>query len=198
MTTPLTVRVLVDVTNDFVSGPFGSEAARVGIPAMLEFITLPEQVDEMVIVTWEDHGAIYEESHENLKFAVPHGVRDSEGARLYGVIAEYMDQKAVEGDRRFMAIAKDRFMAYGSDKVIAEAIKNYRPTEDHQDGREVTFILAGLVTNICVIANAVYLQGAFPWAKIVLDAGACVGVTPELHKAAMEVMASMAMTVINS
>jgi hypothetical protein len=51
------------------------------------------------------------------------------------------------------------------------------------------------VTNICVIANAIYLQAAFPWANISIDAKTCAGVTEELHQAALDVMSGMAMTV---
>ena len=196
MSKPLTVRILVDVTNDFVTGPFGSAAALAGVPAMLEFITIEDDCDELVIATWEDHGADYDLSHENLKFAVPHGVRGTEGAKLFGAVGAYFDQKAAAKDKRYVAISKDRFMAYGSDTVLAKLIAEFRPQEDHHEGRGVTFILAGLVTNICVVANAIYLQGAFPWAKIVVDAAACVGVTPELHEATLDVMASMAMEVV--
>jgi len=197
MSDNLVIRILVDVTNDFVVGPFGSEAALAKAGTMLKFITLEGGSDELVLATWEDHGPAYADNHENLKFAVPHGVRDSEGARLYGAIGEYMQQKISAGDPRYHLVVKDRFMAYGSDAVISRIIAEYRPDEVHCEGRGVTFIIAGLVTNICVIANAIYLQGAFPWARVVIDADACVGVTPELHQAALEVMASMAMEVIN-
>jgi len=197
VTKHLTVRVLVDVTNDFVVGVFGSAAAVAKMPAMLEFITLSEDAEELVVATWEDHGADYEASHENLKFPVAHGVRGTQGSKLHGSVGEYMDGKAAARDKRFIAISKDRFMAFGCDTVLRRIIAAYHPGENHDEGHGVTFIIAGLVTNICVIANAIYLQAAFPWAKIIVDAGACAGVTPQLHEAALDVMASMAMEVIN-
>ena len=48
--------------------------------------------------------------------------------------------------------------------------------------------LAGLCTDICVIANALLLKTALPEAIIKVDPFCCAGVTPESHRNALEAM----------
>ena len=50
--------------------------------------------------------------------------------------------------------------------------------------------LIGVCTDICVISNALILKAKYPEAIISVDASCCAGVTPEKHKAALEVMKS--------
>lgn len=54
-----------------------------------------------------------------------------------------------------------------------------------------------LDTDICVISNALLLKSHFPEAKIVVDASCCAGSTPDMHDAALDVMRSCQIDVIN-
>ena len=56
--------------------------------------------------------------------------------------------------------------------------------------------LVGLVTNLCVMANAVILQTAFPNAEVVVDGRLCGSADPILHGKALDVMAGMQMKVL--
>ena len=57
--------------------------------------------------------------------------------------------------------------------------------------------LCGLCSDICVISNALIMRALFPDSDITVDASCCAGVTPEKHKAALEVMKSCQIEVIN-
>ena len=59
--------------------------------------------------------------------------------------------------------------------------------------------LCGFCTDICVISNALNLQSNFhtEGVPITVDAKACAGVTPEKHNAALDVMESCQINVIN-
>ena len=57
-------------------------------------------------------------------------------------------------------------------------------------GEELVIKIIGLVTNMCVIVNALDIQTVFPEAEIIVDAPCCAGTTPEAHKAALMVMES--------
>lgn len=57
--------------------------------------------------------------------------------------------------------------------------------------------LCGLCSDICVISNALIMRALFPDSDITVDASCCAGVTPENHKAALEVMKSCQIEVIN-
>lgn len=57
--------------------------------------------------------------------------------------------------------------------------------------------LCGLCSDICVISNALIMRALFPDSDITVDASCCAGVTPEKHKAALEIMKSCQIEVIN-
>lgn len=57
--------------------------------------------------------------------------------------------------------------------------------------------IVGVCTDICVISNALILRAMYPNIPIIVDASCCAGTTPEKHKAALEVMKSCCIDVIN-
>ena len=57
--------------------------------------------------------------------------------------------------------------------------------------------ICGLCTDICVVSNALILRAYYPWIPITVDASCCAGTTPEKHKAALDVMESCQIDVIN-
>jgi nicotinamidase-related amidase len=57
--------------------------------------------------------------------------------------------------------------------------------------------IVGVCTDICVVSNALLLRTICPEADIIVDASCCAGTTPEKHKAALEVMKSCHIDVIN-
>lgn len=56
--------------------------------------------------------------------------------------------------------------------------------------------ICGLYSEICVISNALIIKATYPKIDITVDANCCAGVTPDKHKAAMEVMKSCQINVI--
>jgi nicotinamidase-related amidase len=58
-------------------------------------------------------------------------------------------------------------------------------------------VLCGVCTDICVISNALALRAFFPNCKITVDARCCAGLTEAKHLAALEVMKSCNINVIN-
>ena len=57
--------------------------------------------------------------------------------------------------------------------------------------------LVGVVTNICVISNAVLAKTAQPETEIIVDASCVASNDEELNEAALKVMESLQITVIN-
>lgn len=56
--------------------------------------------------------------------------------------------------------------------------------------------LMGVCTDICVVSNALVLRMLYPNTEITVHANCCAGVTPEKHKAALEVMKSCQINVV--
>ncbi|MEG1994486.1 MAG: cysteine hydrolase family protein, partial [Oscillospiraceae bacterium] len=57
--------------------------------------------------------------------------------------------------------------------------------------------LIGLVSNICIISNAIIAKTALPEAEIIVDASCTDSFDKELHNKALDVMQGLQITVIN-
>ena len=57
--------------------------------------------------------------------------------------------------------------------------------------------LIGLCTDICVVSNALIIKAALPEVKIIVDASACAGISPESHQAALKTMQMCQIEVLN-
>ena len=57
--------------------------------------------------------------------------------------------------------------------------------------------MIGLCTDVCLISNALMARQVLPEVKIVVDASCCAGTTPEKHLAALEVMKSCQIEIVN-
>ena len=83
------------------------------------------------------------------------------------------------------------------DVQIKEKDKIIFSNHIYQQDEGLEIELCGVCTDICVISNALALRMFYPNAKITVDASCCAGVTPEKHAAALEVMKSCQIDVIN-
>ena len=57
--------------------------------------------------------------------------------------------------------------------------------------------LAGLVSYLCVLSNAIMVKAALPEAEIVVDASCTAGPDPALHAKGLDVMEALQITVLN-
>ena len=57
--------------------------------------------------------------------------------------------------------------------------------------------LVGLVSNICVVSNAVVLQSRYPEARIVVDAALTASFDPKLHGEVLDVLEGLQVEVLN-
>ena len=163
--------VIVDMQKDFVDGSLGTSEAVGILPAAEELI---KGFDGEIFVTLDTHGEDYLDTAEGKKLPVKHCIKGTAGYELDKRIA-----KALHG-KRYTAVPKVTFGSVDLPKLVKRAA-----------GREKFEIeLIGLCTDICVISNALLLKANFPEAPVSVIAPCCAGVTPELHKAALDVMRS--------
>ena len=66
-----------------------------------------------------------------------------------------------------------------------------------QLGEVEEILIVGVVTNMCVISNAVMLQAQWPEAQIIIDASLCRSFDPILQEKALDVMQGLQMQVIH-
>ena len=124
------------------------------------------------------------ETLEGQKLPVSHCITDTEGWHIINELKEVIKPTTVVLDKT----------TFGFDGWKYEIL--HRCADDIDSLKELDITLVGVCTDICVVSNALALRMHFPNAKITVDASCCAGVTPEKHKAALEVMKSCQINVI--
>ena len=184
MTEKKKILIVVDMQHDFVDGAFVSEAAQAIVPKVEEKI-LNGGYDE-IFYTFDTHYLPqYWETLEG-KNLPPHCIKGTPG--WCSVLSTNMSERSIVEKKTFAYTNWNRFIHRGPS------------VWDEDEGRDeviVSIELVGLCTDICVIANALELKAHYSEIPITVDASCCAGTTPEAHKAALAVMKSCQIDVIN-
>lgn len=161
--------IVIDMQNDFVTGPLGTEEARAIVPNVRKKIDEYLDRGDRVIFTQDTHYRNYLDTNEGRHLPVVHCIHGTHGWEI------------VDGlwDLRSERIPKAHFGANWAYHYFNEV--------------EVV----GLCTDICVISNVLAIKSMFPAIEITVDASCCAGTTPENHKAALTVMKACHINVIN-
>ena len=171
------ILVVVDMQNDFVTGPLGTPEARTILPKVAEKV---KNFPGRVLFTRDTHEENYLESREGKVLPVPHCIR---GSRGWEICPE------LEALRKEEPVDKPTFGSTGLGEVLRAA---------DQYGEKIGKItLVGVCTDICVISNALLLRAFLPEAEIAVDAACCAGVTPESHQTALRAMKACQITIEN-
>lgn len=171
------ILIVIDMQNDFIDAALGTKEALKIVEAVKEKI-LSYPIED-VIVTMDTHSKNYMDTQEGKYLPVPHCIKGSEGWEIHPEIA-----KVIKGAKIYEK------PTFGSIK-LAEDLKILNEMED------IELELVGLCTDICVISNALLLKAAMPEVKISVDGTCCAGVTPDKHRAALEVMNSCQIQIID-
>lgn len=168
--------IVVDYQNDFVSGSLGFAAAARLEQAIAEKIAAYRENADTILFTLDTHDNGYLHTQEGRYLPIAHCILGSDGHQLYGQIGSLVQKT----DRCFL---KNTF---GSKELF-----DYLQTERFQ-----SIELAGVVTNICVIANAVLAKTAQPETLVMVDATCTASNDDHLQQAALDVMQSMQIQVM--
>lgn len=160
--------IVVDMQNDFITGPLGTKEAVGIVPFVMRLIRSAEKNGIDVIFTQDTHGDDYLSTQEGMRLPVPHCIEDTDGWAIYPEIARQTEGAWVFRKSTFAGIS------------LAEHVR------DVYD--EIT--LCGVCTDICVISNALMLKAFCPETIIRVVADACAGTTVKKHRAALAVMQS--------
>lgn len=176
---------VIDYQNDFVSGSLGFDGAAAidgGIAHLAQ--TYLAQGDH-VLFTYDTHDDDYLETREGRALSIPHCNPKDEGWRLYGQTQALCCETCQNS--QIHCVNKHTFGMPPCELTrLGEALP---------DLKEITVV--GVVTNMCVISNAILLQAQWPEAQITIDAALCRAFDPVLHEKALDVLESLQMQVIN-
>lgn len=174
------ILIVVDMQNDFITGALGSAEAQAIVPNVVEKV---KKFEGDIYFTRDTHFDNYINTLEGKKLPVPHCIKDTEG---WSIIKELNDYACNRTESVTCKRIIDKY-TFG----YSEWVMHFAACEEKE------FELCGVCTDICVISNALALRMLYPDAKITVDASCCAGVTPEKHAAALEVMKSCQIEVIN-
>lgn len=169
------ILIVVDMQNDFVTGALGTPEAREIVPNVLNKVIEARQRNDDIIFTKDLH---YEEDYaDSLEgaFVPPHCMANENGHWIIEELSPYVDFIATKSTYAYQLWGDWNNMLDNADMIE----------------------LCGVCTDICVISNALLLRGIYPSTPIRVDASCCAGLAPEKHKAALEVMKSCNVEVIN-
>lgn len=160
--------IVVDYQNEFVVGSLGFEKAKLIENKIYEKIKQYVHEECDVLLTLDTH---FDETYEK------NNMDCNNGWSLYGKVKEF--NSAVT-----KVFSKFTFAPIDLNEYLRD--KQYDSIE-----------LVGVVTNICVLANAVIAQVSLPDAEIIIDA-LCVASDDEtLHEKALDIMEGFKFKIIN-
>ncbi len=176
---------VIDYQNDFVDGALGFAKAKTIDKGIAKLVQEYLASGDMLLFTYDTHGGNYRETREGQALPVEHCIKGSEGHRLYGETQSVFCETCIT--HHLFEIEKNSFgVPPAALAKVAEKI-----------GDISEILVVGLVTNMCVIANATMLQAQWPEAQVVIDASLCASGDDTLHEKALDVMESLQMRIIN-
>lgn len=171
------ILVVVDMQNDFIDGALGSPEAQATVPKVAAKIEEYKKANYPIIYTRDSHTQDYLNTQEGKMLPVPHCISGTDGWKIRDGL--YLDGSIIDDKPTF-----------GSTALPLYIKTNYHNRFD-------TVELVGLCTDICVVSNALMLKAYLPETTIVVDGSCCAGTSVEAHKAALTVMKSCQVEVIN-
>ena len=180
--------IIVDMQNDFINGALGTPEAQAIVPNVIDKLKQHENTNTLILFTKDTHYDNYLETSEGKKLPVPHCIKGTEG---------WCIQKDIAAEFKV-----GHYISYSSEsiinsRVLKETFGSYDLINLLCKIPEIDEIeLCGVCTDICVISNAIMIKNCFLNMKVTVDASCCAGVTPEKHAAALEVMRSCQIEVI--
>ncbi|NLK66836.1 MAG: cysteine hydrolase [Campylobacteraceae bacterium] len=167
--------VVIDVQNDFIDGALGFEGASDIVPHIIEKIKEYEARGDDIIFTLDTHGSCYMSSIEGSFLPIEHCIKGTHGHEIYKELKPYTE--------KYPVIEKPSFGSFEFGEMIKD--KNYKNIE-----------LCGLVSNICVISNAVIAKAASMESNIIVDKKATSSNDLEMQEMAFKVMKNLHINVV--
>ena len=167
--------IVVDYQVDFVSGALGFNAALKLEEGIVDKIIEFENNGDEVIFTLDTHYENYSETIEGINLPIPHCIKGTKGHELYGEVKDLsLIHKVFEKE------------TFGSSKLF-----NFLSENSYDE-----IYLCGVVTNICVISNAVIVKAALPNSNIFIYKDLVASNDKEMEEKSFDIMKNLHMQII--
>lgn len=169
--------IVVDYQKDFVTGSLGFQNAVKLDNRIASKIEIYHANGDVVLFTIDTHDTGYLSTREGRYLPVNHCIKGTDGHMLFGMT----------GKAKF-----DTDICFEKTTFGSEALYDYlkKTPFSHIE-------LVGVVSNICVLSNAVLAKTAQPGTDISVDAACVASNDNSLQKAALSVMRSLQIDITN-
>lgn len=171
------ILVVVDYQNDFVDGALGFPGAEKLDAKIVKRIREYLDKGDSVFYTMDTHTNDYLNTREGKQLPIPHCIPGHQGWELYGEVGKLLK----DGVNAIML--KKATFGVSPEVMNSDLFKFNEPVESIE--------LCGLVTNMCVVSNAVVFQAKFPNAQIIVDSDLCDSFDKDLHNKTLDVLRGM-------
>ena len=168
--------IVIDYQNDFVDGALGFARAKEIENNIVNKINEYKNNNDEVIYTLDTHYENYMSTKEGENLPFPHCIKGTFGHEIHGKVKEL--------SKGHLLIEKETFGSKDLMKYLEN--KEYSSIE-----------LIGVVTNICVISNAVLVKACLPNTKIIVDASCSASNDEVMEQKALDVLTNLHIKVIN-
>ena len=179
------ITIVIDMQNDFLTGSLANPDAVNIIPSVLDEI----KVADFVVYTRDTHSDNYLKTQEGKNLPVPHCI---EGTWGWQIVDELNPRgiSCVNDSDNWIVYNKPTFGCVNiwNNDFFAQIV--------NENGQDVEVTFCGTCTDICVVSNAMIVKSLYPELVVNVKADACAGLTPEKHKAALDVMSSCQINII--
>lgn len=184
------VVIFIDVQNDFIDGALPVDKNKDVTKKIRKYAYICKCEHVPMLATRDTHEENYLETLEGKKLPVKHCIVDTDGWKLDEGLAEYIPVDNIIDKQTFGSI-NDLPQMLGD---IDYSLKRL-----YGDKNGVTEIeLCGFCTDICLVSNALILRAAFPNLRITTLKNLCAGTTQENHEAALKVLTSCQIDVVDA
>ena len=198
--------IAIDPQVDFVTGTLPNKEAQKAVPKVEKAFRHALDTEAKIKATKDTHSEkndgdyiAYADTLEGKKLPIPHCFIHSEGWSFVPEIKKLVSEAAKKETgsslhESAIVVQKPTFGSLNLMYEISDFVSKYKKICPNE---EIVITLVGFDTDICVISNALLLRSALPNIRIRVIADCCAGVTPEKHQAALSVMESCQIDIIN-
>ncbi len=174
--------IVVDYQTDFVTGSLGFEAAQALEAPIAEQVEQALAQGWKVIFTQDTHSKEYLSSREGQFLPIEHCIEQTEGWNLHGKLKQYQTNPP----SNVYLLNKPTFGCAALPEFV-RGLFNGEPDE---------IALCGIVTNICVVSNAILLHSSLLSSKISILGSLCAAPNPQDHTNTLALLSGMGYTVL--
>lgn len=180
--------VIVDMQNDFITGSLKNKDAESIVDGICYLISKWGH-DDQIVLTQDTHDWDYLKTQEGKYLPTEHCIKNTAGWCIHDNILRYLRKREKSKDVYHTHEVLEK-SSFGAVEGLGDLLDKW------ETFKEIVFV--GTCTDICVVSNALFAKSALPETRIVVISDFCAGTSKTNHEAALKVMRSCQIDVVDS